>query len=271
MPKVVPLRPSPLPSVEIATPLGGEARVPGSRNEIWLTPAQGADGRRLMLYAKPQLTPRQLAVEVLAAQVGQAAGLPCPNSYVIRARSPRFGLAASEIRFAFGSEREGRGLASSIRDRNYLFEVLEQAKLLVPAIVFDEWIANPVRGPGDVLFDTEKGAVLIDHEAAMDASVRPQEAVINWLGDRVVESTPPAKRLEMLTRARDVIAMLGELDLTPTTVSALNSVPGAIDAYREGLHFLNARRVELDRLISRRLMPEQGYLVEPIRKDSNGT
>lgn len=251
--------------------MGGESKLSGSRNEVWLSPASGADGRPLMLYVKPQLTARQLAVELLAAQIGRACGLPCPNPYIVRARSPRFGLAATEVRLVFGSEREGRGMAQPIRDRDYLFETLEQAKLLVPAIVFDEWIANTVRGPGDVLFDTERGAVLIDHEGAMEASVSSSGAAANWLGDRVVDSNSPAKRLEMLAKAREFVATISTLDMSLATVAPLNSVPGAMDAYRDCRDFLIARRSELDRLVSRRLMPEQGYLGEQPRKTSDGT
>ena len=270
MATVVRLRASSLPSVEIATPLAGESRLMGSRNEVWLTPAQGADGRQLMLYVKPKLTPRQLAIEVLAAQAGRAIGMPCPNAYLVRARSPRFSLAPSEVGFAFGSEREGRGLATSIRDRDTLFEMIESSKLLVPALVFDEWIANPVRGPGDVLFDAENGVTLIDHEAAMDSSVLPTQAVVNWLGDRVVEANPASRRAEMLGRARDFLAVVRDLDLHPAAVLAFNSLPGAAEAYREGLQFLDARRSELDRLVSTRLLPEQRYLTDQIRKDGNG-
>ena len=143
-----------------------------------------------------------------------------------------------------------------------MLATLERLGLAPAACAFDEWIANPVRGPGDVLFDSELGAVFIDHEAAMDPMTAPDAAVTNWLAARVLSRIAPGKRPELLkaVRARASAARKAQLGQVPSVVQI--AADGVV-IYRSLLQFLADRLDHLDRLLSLRILPEQGYLTEP--------
>jgi len=266
--KVVPIRPTELPGLGMASVASTGSRVDGSRNEVWLCQAYDATGQGLVLYVKPKLTPRALLVEALAAQLGQCIGLPCPDPYIVTVNPIFVGAPRGKHLVAFGSAQVGsRGLARPIHDIDFMMTTLEKLGLVSAACAFDEWIANPVRGPGDVMFDSEAGAVFIDHEAAMDPLTAPDAAVTNWLAARVLERIAPGKRPELLKaiRARAAAAHRAQLGQVPSVVQIAQD---GVVIYRSLLKFLADRLDHLDRLLSLRILPEQGYLTESPKQDA---
>lgn len=266
--KVLPIRRTELPGLGMASVASTGSRVDGFRNEVWLCQAYDATGQGLLLYVKPRLAPRALLVEALAAQVGQCIGLPCPDPYIVTVNLVFVGAPRGKHLVAFGSAQAGsRDLARPIHDIDFMMTTLEKLGLAPAACAFDEWIANPVRGPGDVMFDSEAGAVFIDHEAAMDPLTAPDAAVTNWLAARMFERIAPGKRPELLKaiRARAAAAHTAQLGQVPSVVQIAQD---GVTIYQSLLKFLYDRLDHLDRLLSPRVLPEQAYLTESRNQDA---
>lgn len=182
---VVHLPKNALPKIQIGSVHSPGQRLNGSRNEVWLCPAYSGS-KDVMLYVKPNLTLRQLVAELVVAQVAIAAGLPCPKPYIVSVAPHTVGRPRGPAIMAFGCEQVGpRGMATPVRDRSLMLEMLRKVKAADGAAVLDEFVVNDVRGPGDVVFDPYGSVWLIDHEAALAKGVPPDEAVTNWLGDRL--------------------------------------------------------------------------------------
>ncbi len=261
--KVIPLHASPLPGLGMASVVATGKKLSGTRSEVWLCQAYDVNAQGLVLYVKPKLPLRALLVEALAAQVGQCMGLPCPDPYLVTVKPTFVGAAPGKQILAFGSvQAGGRGLATPIRDVDFMLETLERLGLAEAACVFDEWIANPVRGPGDVLFDAELGAVFIDHEGAMEPQTSPDAAVTNWIAARIVDRVVPGKKPQLLKaiRARAAAAQRAQLGAAPSVVQMAQD---GVAIYQSLLKFLSERLTHLDRLLSARVLPEQAYITKP--------
>lgn len=222
-----------------------------------------------MLYVKPQLSTEQTVAEILAAQIAIGLGLPCPQPYLVSISPHCVGRPRGPALTAFGSEQVGpRGLAVPVRSRDILLEMLSALKIAEAVAVLDEFIANDVRGPGDIVFDPANSVWLIDHEAALRSNVTPQAAVTNWLGDRLRERTDFHHRDALLSAFRAQAVKVRKLQIGPVP-GFLEKLHGGKDSYLRALEFLHNRLSSLDFLLSQRALPEQQYLHEPNAANQN--
>jgi hypothetical protein len=101
----------------------------------------------------------------------------------------------------------------------------------------------------------------------MDPLTAPDAAVTNWLAARVLERTAPGKRMDLLksVRVRAAAAHKAQLGQVPSVVQIAQD---GVAIYRSLLEFLTDRLNHLDRLLSVRILPEQGYLTEPRNQDA---
>jgi hypothetical protein len=267
--KVAPLRPNSLPPLRVASTSQRGSRIDGSRNEVWLCPGYDGNGNGVVLYVKPGLSVRQAMVEALAAQIGQCMSLPCPDPYIVTASPQHVGRPRGAKIFAFGSAQVGIG-ARPVLDSEVLLGLLETQKLRDPLATFDEFIANPVRGPRDIVFDPAHGAIIIDHEGAMEASTKPGQSVSNWLADRVLERLTTKDRPVFLKRLRSKAAALHSIGIGAAP-SAVQFDQRGVPLYNELAAFLVERLTHLDRLLSERVLPGQAYIQEhPSEDDASG-
>lgn len=242
-------------------------RLNGSRNEVWLCPAySGADD--VMLYVKPGLTLRQIAAELVVAQVATAMKLPVPQPYLVVVQPHCIGRPRGPQMLAFGSEQVGpRGLATPVRNLDLMLKMLQKAKAAEGTATLDELVANDVRGPGDIVFDPEGQVWLIDHEAALDRGLKADEAVNNWLASRLRENLPHDKRDELLAALRAQATKARKIELSGSS-GDLGLLNGGVVTYIAVLKFIEERLNHLDRLLSERILPEQKYLVETPEKSA---
>jgi hypothetical protein len=261
MTNVVPIRRGFLPGIGVASTAPEGTRLTGSRSEVWQCPAYDSEGKGRILFVKPALGLRGILVEILSAQVGQCLGLPCPMPFIVTANPTHLGRPPGRKIIAFGSELVGR-LNFVMHDTDFLLRELDRQKITETLLSFDEFIANDVRGPRDIVFDPTVGAVIIDHEGAMGASVLPGDSVANWIADRVLERTEQKNRPLLLKRLRAKVAALNELQMGPVP-SAVQFDQDGVSTYTALLAFLVARLGELDRLLSQRVLPQQAY-VKPV-------
>ncbi|MBP9149226.1 MAG: hypothetical protein KBG00_10640 [Rhodoferax sp.] len=252
-----------LPGLGIAATAAPGTRVEGSRNEVWLCQAYDASMGGHMLYVKPGITQRAMMVEALAAQVAQCLRLPCPAPFLVVVKPHHIGRIKSDTTLlAFGCEQAGtRSLARPVHNVEIMLQLLKKLHHSEMLAMFDEWVGNSVRGPGDILFDPEGSAAIIDHEGAMQDLSKPDCAVTNWLATKIIERTDEKEHVALLKalRARAAAAHRVQLKAVPSGVQyALDGVK----IYTRLLNFLSERLVHLDHLLSSRVLPDQQYLTE---------
>ena len=254
--KVVQIQPTIFPEVRAASVHSPGERISGSRNEVWLCPAYSGSST-LLLYVKPFLSVRKIVAELVGAQVGICLGLPCPPPYIVSVAPHLIGGPRGPSRLTFGAQHVGpHSRAFPVRSLSVMLEMLRKTKHAEGTCLLDEWIANSVRGPGDLLFDTQKAVWLIDHEGAFEASTRPDEAVTNWLATQLLEGLTRAQRTDFLTRLNLKLQPLANARLgrMPPELSQADRGP---ETYRAVIEFLEARLAHLGDLLSKRVLPEQ--------------
>lgn len=129
---------------------------------------------KVQAYVK-MLHKRALAGELVCTVLAQAAGLPVPNGYLIEVRQEDYpessflktqGLKST---IAFGSEElnapslSRRYESSDEAAFDYLFDTWQRWQ---EAMLFDEWVANSDRHPGNFIVNGPNDVWLIDHSHA---------------------------------------------------------------------------------------------------------
>lgn len=251
-----------LPGLPVAATAGHGNRIEGSRNEIWLCPAYSPGPEPVMLYVKLGLSTRAMLVEALCAQVAHCIDLETPAPYLVTVSPHHVGRPPGKPALAFGAEDlSERAMARPLRALDLLLELLRRRKVDDLVSVFDEWIANDVRSPSDILVSPESRLYLIDHEAALAQSLHAGQSVTNWLADRLLVGLSDSERALLLRKLRGRLAALQRVRLTEVPL-AVQFTPDGVAVYQTLLHFLRDRLAHLDRLMSERVLPIQGYLQE---------
>jgi hypothetical protein len=158
------------PQPDQAEAAGGTA--PGTRKQVLTLPTDHAVYFRLAEQ-------RTLAAELFAALMAQALGLPTPQPYVLRIDpgtlpGSRFAPPAGSGKKANAKpllcvatqDMGGQAFAQLLAEQSaFAQKLMRDWDALVPATTFDEWIANPDRNFGNILFIAQR-LLLIDHAAA---------------------------------------------------------------------------------------------------------
>lgn len=250
-----------LPHIGTASVNGSGNRISGSRSDIWLCPAYGPDGQSLLLYVKIGLSDRAIMVEALAAQVAQAIGLRTSDPYIATVRPSFVGKSGSKNLIAFATlDLSTKAMARPVRNLGILFELLNKHKIADVACAFDEWVANDVRSPNDILVCPESGLYLIDHEAAMAENVMPDESITNWIAGQLIGSLSEKERLLLLQRIRGRLAAFRRVVFHDSPLLAVSYIQDGNAIYQRLVAFLIARLEHLEQLLSQRIFPEQLYL-----------
>lgn len=265
---VIPLPSLQLPHIGVAATCGQGNKISGSRSNIWFCPAYGPDSQQVTLYIKIGMTHRAIMVETLAAQVAQAVGLPTPDPYIVTVKPVHVGQMGTKNLIAFGTlDVSTRAMARPARCLDQLFALLEKLKLADLACAFDEWIANDVRSPSDILVCPESRLYLIDHEAAMAEGVEPDAALTNWLAAKLMQGLTDDERALLLRRLRGRLAAFRRVSFDAMPLAAGYLQDGTA-MYQSLVDFMIARLDHLDRLLSQRVIPEQMYLNEQVTPDT---
>lgn len=153
------------------------------------------DGTTVSAYVK-LLDKRQLANELVGAELARAAGLQVPDSYLVRVDATSYGelfrkLGLTESRvIGFGSRDVGReSLARRYRDAGpaLLKWFVDKAGAWKRIAAFDSWVGNIDRHLGNALIGGADDVWLIDHghcftgPAWTVAQLVPTAVVVNRL------------------------------------------------------------------------------------------
>lgn len=260
MTNVIPLPSMRLPGLGVAATSGTGNRITGSRSEIWHCPAYDANTSQVALYVKVGLSIRAILVESLASQLAQVIGLQTPAPYLVTVKPSHVGQAGTKNLIAFGSlDLAQRSMARPVRALDQLFGLLEKFKVSDLAGAFDEWIANDVRSPSDILICPESGVYMIDHEAAIPPNTAPDAMLQNWLAAELMKGLSDVERAALLKRLRARIAAFHRVSFEPAPL-ALAYIQDGGEVYHSLVKFLTTRLEHLDQLLSQRVVPEQLYL-----------
>jgi len=118
------------------------------------------------------IPPREIYVECVCAVVGRFLGLPIPKPLIVKVdHEVLSNIPGGEYKLAFGSEDS---VYPSLKRRGLndeLFKKLDNFKKTLDIGVFDEWIANPDRHGGNILFDGSDNFTFIDHGLSISREI----------------------------------------------------------------------------------------------------
>ena len=211
---------------------------------------------------------KALAGELVCTVLGQAAKLPVPNGYLIEVHQEDYPDSLFlksqrlESTVAFGSEElMAPNLARRFMDDDKgAFDFLLESWIgWQEAMLFDEWIANADRHPGNFIVNGPNDVWLIDHSHAFRGpswgvyDLNPGVYTENLIARHAERRMSLPERHKLLTKLTKVGA-----DYEQLTVSALVDESRAVhflsEADMEALRkFLTKRVRQLPKLISKRV------------------
>lgn len=252
----------------------GAERIPtqaGKTDEIWFGTANVGGVIDIPVYLR-MAGPRQLMAELICSVTAPAMGLPVPLPFLVTV--PRKKLPRSKL-WKKGQQHAVCFASQAIDNSGTFAQLLQQdspyAKRLIlawqqypDAAVFDEWLANVDRNYSNMLFRTNV-IWLIDHADAFGGAVGElypladltKTPFSNQLLDDFKSDFTPQKRHEFLKIAREMLAIIKDLDL-----SAMLDIVGhehiSVDGgAQEMLNFLHTRLDHTLPLLCQRLgIPE---------------
>ncbi len=217
----------------------GATRVPRAhehlkRDELWQghaypvqadgSPAPGAEHAVYFRLAEGSF----LAAELLGALLALSAGLPTPQPYVLRIdagmlEGSRFrpGAATQPLLCVATHDMGGASFAQLLAEHSDSARaLLRQWHALLPATAFDEWIANPDRNFGNLLF-VARELWLIDHADAFGGPQRElldlhelvDKRLTNKLAILLGRDTPTQRRDHLAAAHRWLSATAASLNL----------------------------------------------------------
>lgn len=142
------------------------------------------DESEVVLYCK-EIPVRELFVECAIALIGRDLGIPIPYPYIVLATPqsnyPNAEHPISAPVFLFGSESIDypnlfRKLDDGI-DKSFILSALAHCDDSHGIILFDEWIANPDRHFGNILFNGGDQLFFIDHEFSVPECCKCEKLV----------------------------------------------------------------------------------------------
>lgn len=200
---------------------------------------------------------REIAVEIICAVLGRAAGLPVPEPLA---------LIDENGVWSYGSADVGHpNLAQFVSTNNSaVLDELEKWPALLPAACFDELIVNPDRNDGNLLYDGQ-GFFLIDHGLCiphgMQAADRSDDYHTNQLlelhigacRDEVSKQRTVSKSREW-SEQRGLSSVSAADQITADTLSA--------DSQQKLISFLKERAALLGSILHERIKPTQQRRLE---------
>ena len=136
-------------------------------SEVWVADALTHEGD-VRLYVK-KTSKEEVMAECVAALLGSALGLPVAKTYIVMDPGDLLGGG-----YFAGSEDAGSPSIKQWLNRRdpFVEQMLASWKSLYDVALFDEWIANPDRQGGNILWGGGASWVLIDHAQALWSALR---------------------------------------------------------------------------------------------------
>lgn len=156
---------------------------------------------------------KALANELICTVLGRAAGLPIPPGYLVEVKRDDYPdseyLKAQNLEFTIAYASEDLNSPSlarrfDISDEEAFNVLLAGWDSWEPALLFDEWVANADRHPGNLLVRTLSDVWLIDHTHAFrgpnwyHSDLKPTSYSKNIIAEHVERTLTLPKRQRLL-------------------------------------------------------------------------
>lgn len=211
-----------IPEIKLANVVPGVAAVDASDkgvNETFVGLIQ-TSSEQIRAYIKV-LDARQLVNELICTTLGRSVGLPIPEGFIVRASAndlPESSLLArhGDEALIFASADVGRpSLKRRLTEEGtqILDSLLTTWKQWDTAYIFDEWIANPDRHPGNLLIEGPDKVWLIDHSHALTGpgwvatDLVPERVVRNQVADNCFPCLTLPERMAVRAKAAQLASL----------------------------------------------------------------
>lgn len=238
------------------------------RDELWRGEAHDhsiTQGEVIAIYLRVG-KPVPLVAELLCAVIARTLGLPAPEPFVVLIE-PRI-LAESALllpdqrHLCVGTRDIGGTTFGQLLNENSesARALLKSWEHLLPVTALDEWLANPDRNYGNILF-TAQTLHIIDHAEAFGGSTRAMfpladithDAFTNKLADLLI-GRDAGHRQGLLNIAREWVNFAaGSLDIGAAVASADIKRWQTAEEEAELVHFISTRLTITHRLLCQRL------------------
>jgi hypothetical protein len=214
------------------------------------------------------LSPKALANELVCTVLGKAAGLPVPDGYLVEVsvedypNSPFLVGQKLAHTLAYGSAAlDAPSLARQFgRDDSHAFSsLLTTWSRWKAALLFDEWVSNADRHPGNFLVKGPDDVWLIDHSHAFRGpnwyitDLVPHASTKNLIAEHANRTLKLPERSQLLETADHVAAEYESLDI-PGIVAASRAASllgeGDLQAMQD---FLISRVKALPQLVAKHI------------------
>lgn len=231
---------------------GGRPVGEGIRN-AQRAPVMTARGETIAIVKDLPLS--ELAIELFCALLGRELNLPVPEPLLV-VNPAGSALMSGSVDMGYPSLHQP-ALAPHLA---LLAALLQQWPSLIPAACFDEWIANPDRHGGNLLFDG-RDFWLIDHGLALRCA--PGDPVKNRLMAIAIEIRTDELARQRLKREIFMLYQTYTEGLITAVKDAMNAAKVLQDAGNEIEHcqwFLQQRLLSLSNMTALRIRTAQDDL-----------
>jgi hypothetical protein len=234
----------------------------GNKCSVWKAQVKTSSGRLVVAFIK-HLPPRELFIECITAQLGREIGISIPRPLLVQifpAHLPELNLKESTI--IFGSQDASYPSIQQFTCTEKALDELRRWPDLLKAGCFDEWIANPDRHHGNILYSGNSQFSLIDHSHAIPRNLQPNEpntknTLLEILAPTIQDDL---KNHKTMKAARSYASSF--LSTMNSDWESLTSASTYIanDKASKIIDFLNSRLPALSALIGSHLHTKQGDL-----------
>lgn len=218
-------------------------------SEVWVADALTHDGDR-RLYVK-KTTKEEILAECLASLLAAELGLPVSRAFIVQDPGELLGGG-----YFAGSEDAGAPSIKQWLNRHdpIVVQMLSNWDKLHDVALFDEWIANPDRHGGNLLWGGEDNWVLIDHALSLWSTLRQPDAdlpcenilagcIRDWEGD-----LGPAR---MHRNSGPFAARCRQIDPKEIQIASQSEHIGMYERCRDTLSSLEERLSKMPALLAR--------------------
>lgn len=199
---------------------------------------------------------REIYVECVCGVIGRFLGLPIPKPLIVKVDHESLdSIEPGRFILAFGSEDS---VYPSLKRRGlneYLIKKLEDFSQTLDIGVFDEWIANPDRHGGNILFDGSDNFTFIDHglsipeDLSFDAPARA-----NIIVEQLYKIKSEFEKYKTNREAQSTISpMYSDIPISLVSEKTYATSYLTSDEVVSVISFLKERSKELNSLFEKRL------------------
>ncbi len=206
---------------------------------------------------------REIYVECVCATIGRFIGLPIPKPLIVQVdHSAIADIPDGEFRLAFGSEDSAYPSLKRRGVSDELFKSLEDFRLTLDIGVFDEWIANPDRHAGNILFDGSENFVFIDHGLSLASELSADDSASqNIIVDHFYSAKSEFEKFKTNKDAQsNIMPLYYGLPLSVLSEKTFGTSYLNIEEVLSVINFLEERSTKLKILFERRLRLKQQEL-----------